>query len=223
LPVRRLGYPYESRALDGGESVCLRVGTRGARFLARSPPGTLTNARRATPKASARWWPLRSWQFAGVGAAAAALAIAVAFYGLNLHASPNFSVAALDDREILGEAGGTLTRGGQRPTEKTPAKSDLRFTEIDVRKGLLTSFFAEDQSGKRADEDATMARISGALNEKQKVGFVFDAAVKPLLAGDMGETLTLRVYDLSDPANAKLASRLPSLSAGKSYFLSPAS
>ncbi len=156
-----------------------------------------------------------------MSAATAALAIAMAFYGFNPRGSPNFSVAALDDREILGEAGGTLTRGGPRPAGKTPAMSALKYVEIDLRKGLLTSFFAEDQSGKRVDEDATMARISEALNEKQKVGFVFDAAIKPLLTGDMGETLTLRVYDLSDPANEKLASRLRMLSVGKSYFLSP--
>lgn len=108
-----------------------------------------------------------------------------------------------------------------KPAEQTPAKSELKYVEIDVRKGLLTSFFAEDQSGKRAEEDNVIARISDALNEKKKVGLIFDVAIKPLLTGDMQETLTLRVYDLSEPANKKLASKLPMPNVGKSYFLLP--
>ena len=182
----------------------------------------LKNGQPALARASNRRWSLPSWQFAGGGAVAAALAITIAFYGLNQPGSPNFSVAKLDDREILSLAGGTVFRGGPQPSEKMPSESGLKYVEIDIRKGLLTAFFADDQHGNRTEEDNTIAGISGLLDEKQKVSFIFDAAIKPLLTGDMQKNLTLRVFDLSEPANDKLAAGLHVSNAGKGYFLSPA-
>ena len=53
---------------------------------------------RAAPK---RKRSMLSWPYAKVGAAAAALAIAISFYGLHRTDNPNFTIAALDDYEIL--------------------------------------------------------------------------------------------------------------------------
>ena len=66
-----------------------------------------------------------------------------------------------------------------------------------------------------------ISRLSDALNEKNKVKFIFDTAIKPLLASESGEMLTVRVYDLSDPDNEQLGSALHSTN-GKGYFISPA-
>jgi hypothetical protein len=146
---------------------------------------------------------------------------------------PNFTVAVLDDHEILN-AGGTVTRGGVTPNPRVsvarearevadqlpnPPKPPLEFVEIDVRKGLLVSFFAADQIGKQAEENAMIARLSGALNV-DNARFIFDAAIKPLLTGNLQDTLTLRIYDLTDPANTVLASALHLEGPGKRYFVS---
>jgi hypothetical protein len=159
------------------------------------------------------------------------------FPSMNRPSNPKFAVAVLDDHEIL-RTGGTVTRGGampatvadtpqppmtidaQPPRQEAPPKPPLKFVEIDVRKGLLVSFFAADQTGKQAEENTMIARLAGALDVGDKASFIFDAAIKPTLIGDMQETLTLRVYDLTDPANSALASALRIEGPGKRFFVS---
>jgi hypothetical protein len=104
---------------------------------------------------------------------------------------------------------------------RTPSKP-LKYVEIDLPRAFLTDFFAEDQSGKSVEENRVISRLSGALNEKEKVRFIFDAATKPLLTREKDELFTVRVYDLSNPANKQLASALHLPDNGKGYFVSPA-
>ncbi len=257
--------------------------------LSRTILGPQKLAPNTAPK---RTWSVQSWLYAGMGAAAAAaVAIAVSFYGFNhpggtagstvaVLDNPSFTVAVLDNREILSvptDGGGgsqqptapkpldvrstvpvaessisgnltptneqrsplaaTAGTAGERaapalptppeappelraaeepaptppprpeppPTKQSPSKPGLKYVEIDVSKGQLAPFFADDQSGKGADERAVIARLSAVFNETEKVDLIFDAAIKPLLRGDMKETLNLRVYDLSDPVNLRLA------------------
>ena len=67
-----------------------------------------------------------------------------------------------------------------------------------------------------------ISRLSDTLNEKGNVRFIFDAATKPLLTSEKDELLTVRVYDLSNPANKQLASALHLPDNRKGYFVSPA-
>jgi hypothetical protein len=166
-------------------------------------------------------WSILSRPYVRLAAATAALAIAISFYGLNRGDRPNFEVAALGDYEILADSG-VVTRGGPESDAHRPSKPALVYVEVDLPRTLLTDFFADDQSGKSAEENRVISRLSNALNEKEKVRFIFDAATKPLLTSEKDELLTVRVYDLSNPANKQLASALHLPDNRKGYFVSPA-
>jgi hypothetical protein len=53
-----------------------------------------------------------------------------------------------------------------------------------------------------------------------EASFIFDAAIRPLISRNMQEMLTLRIYDLTDPENAVLASALHVEGPEKRYFVS---
>jgi hypothetical protein len=199
----------------------LTVANRSVDIPAHLTKKILAAAKPVAPAAPRRNWSILSWPYAPLGAAAAAFAIAISFYGLNRGDRPNFEVAALDNYEILAESG-VVTRGGPQTDLHTPSKPALIYIEVDLPKTLLTDFFANDQSGKTAKENKVISRLSDALNEKEKVKFVFDAETKPLLTREKDELLTVRVYDLSNPANKQLASALHLPDNRKGYFVSPA-
>lgn len=182
------------------------------RILAAAKPVT-----RAAPK---RDWSILSWRYVRLGSAAAALGIVISFYGLHRTDNPNFTIAALDDYQILADSG-VVTRGVPQANSRAAKKPALSYIEVDIPRTLLADFFAEDQSGKRGEENTVISRLSDALNEKDKVKFVFDASIKPLLTSEKDEMLTVRLYNLLDPANNQLASALHSDN-GKGYFVSPA-
>jgi hypothetical protein len=181
----------------------------------------LAAAKPVAPAAPRRNWSILSGPYARVAGAAAALAIVVTLYGLHRTDNPNFTIAALDDYETLADSG-VVTRGGPRADAQAPKKLALKYVEVDVARTLLADFFAQDQNAKRHEENRVISGLSDALNEKQKVQFIFDAAIKPILISKKDETLTVRVYNLSDPANSRLASMLHMSADSKGYFVSPA-
>jgi hypothetical protein len=200
----------------------LTVANRSVEIPAHVTKTILAAAKPVAGAAPRRNWSMLSWPYAPVGAAAAALLIAISFYGLNRGDRPNFTVAALDDYEILADSGVVVTRGGPQTDAHAPSKPALKYVEVDLPRALLMDFFAQDQSGKSAEESKVISRLSDALNEKGKAKFVFDAATGPLLTSEKDELLTVRVYDLSNPANKQLASTLHLPDDGKGYFVSPA-
>jgi hypothetical protein len=181
----------------------------------------LRSAKAVNSSTPSRNWSILSWPYARLGAAAAALAIVVTLYGLHRTDKPDFTIAALDDYEILADSG-VVTRGGPQADTQARKKPALKYVEMDIARALLADFFAEDQNGKREEETKVISRLSDALNEKRKVQFIFDAAIKPMLIGKNDETLAVRVYNLSDPANSRLASTLHMSDDNRGYFVSPA-
>jgi hypothetical protein len=131
-----------------------------------------------------------------------------------------FAVAVLNDHEILNDRGTVIAAGAILADEKRPEPAH-KFVEIDVRKGLLVSLFdSADQTEKRGEANTVLARLALALDVGDKASFIFDAAIKPLLVGDMQETVPLRIYDLTAPVNTVLASALHIEGPRKRFFVS---
>ena len=181
----------------------------------------LRRSRPAAKVASTRAWQIFSWPYAGAAsAAAAALALAISFYGMNNRSErPNFSVATLENYEILADAG-TVTRGGHSANESNKARPALKYVETDVRRTRLAGFFDKDQRGKGREENGFLAQLGMAVRQKGKPQFIFDAAIAPILNNEKDETVSVRVYDLSDPANRPLVASLHLTDGNGRYFVS---
>ena len=164
-------------------------------------------------------WRIFSWRFAGLTTAVAGLALTVIVYGLNRSEPPDFTVAALDDYEILADSG-TVTRGGGAEHESGKARLHLNFFEVRVEQSELFAFFDNTQQDKDGAEANVLAQLSTAAHQtRDRPHFVFDAAIAPVLATDKDEMITLRVYDLSDPANGALATLLHLSNFHDQYFV----
>jgi hypothetical protein len=181
----------------------------------------LRRSRPAAKVASTRDWQIFSWRYAGGASAvaAAAFGVVISFYGMNRSESPNFTVAALEDYEILADAG-TVTRGGLSANENNRARPVLKYVEIDVGRTRLADLFDKDQRSKAREENNFLAQLATAVRQKGKPQFIFDAAIAPILTAEKDETVSLRVYDLSDPANRPLVASLHLADASDRYFVS---
>ena len=189
------------------------------------PPARLSNlvSRRAQSVneiAASRRWQIPSWRLAGIATAAAGLVLAVSLYGLNRSESPNFTVAALDNYEILADSG-MVMRGGQAANEAGRARPALKFIETEVERSKLMTIFDKDQHGKSRVETSILAQLSTAVHRSgDRPHFVFDTAIGPVLVSEKDEAIALRIYDLSDPANRALAASLHLSDVHGQYFVS---
>lgn len=162
-------------------------------------PAHLTDAvlRRAGVAASvpaARAWsrsaPRR--RSAAVFALAAGLAAAFVLYALTPPAGPNFEIVALADveRQAIEDGAGLHAVQVEEPTD------------------ALADFFADGQTDRAERETRTLSTLTAALHQAGHPEYLFDAALKADLAAEKTEAITLRVYDLTDPANRRLINSL---------------
>ena len=186
------------------------------------PPARLSNrvlhrAQSVKEIAPSRRWHIPSWRLAGMATAAAGLVLAISLYGLNRSESPNFTVAALDNYEILADSG-MVTRGGKTASKAGPA---LNFIETEVEQSMLMAFFDKDQHGRTGVETDVLSQLSTAiLRRADRPHFVIDAAIAPDLVIEKDKQIAVRIYDLSDPANRALATSLHLADVHDQYFVS---
>jgi hypothetical protein len=187
---------------------------------ARLSDRVLRSTQSAKGMAPSRRWQIPSWRFAGMATAAAGLVLTVSIYGLNRSESPNFTVATLDNYEILADSG-TVTRGGKAANEAGKAQPALNFIETEVERLKLMAIFDKDQRGKSGVETIILSQLSTAIRRSaDRPHFVFDAAIGPDLVTEKDEAIALRIYDLSDPANRALATSLHLSDVHGQYFVS---
>ena len=165
------------------------------------------------------------WQLAGVGAMAmAAIVLMVATHHPSEPTGGRFQVTSLSDRSILDEQSGSVTRGatGQAPAPK-PTRAALEFSEFDVPLTLLKELFAD--GARRVSLKAAMELLRDLpalahVAPDDLPGVKLDEKIEALVrSGASARMLTLRAYDLTNPANVALRQALQVSDTGKILFI----
>lgn len=160
---------------------------------------------------------LGRWQLAGLGAAvAAAVVLTVGLHPGDQGGAQRFQVAALSDRSVLGEAGGSVVRGLSAPTGGTStgtlSGAPRSFVEVDVPTTILQALFGIGQQPTAKPTDPAVAAAARALLQVQQEPFpalIFDRDLEALIrSGKAAEIVVVRVYDLSSQANLVIAEHL---------------
>jgi hypothetical protein len=186
-----------------------------------------------------RWPTLSAWQWSGLGAATAASIALVAAFGLVLwqglsdqsfqfarvqsRSDQSFQIAmvTIEDRDVLVEGPRYRTRGSQEqtfipspPSSEKPAEKS--FSDVQVPTRLLRRAISSASYDKQSIEHSELMTYLRARNES------FDSHARILIDSALADSVSesvpkdssaqIRAYDLNDPRNLTVRSKIRTLS-----------
>lgn len=177
------------------------------------------------PSGFSTWWrSLRRRQWLAIAGAVAVASIVVVVGSPVVQramlgdAPVQVAMMTISDRSPLFEASDIRMRGPGAP--QTPP-TDQRFRDVDIPVGLLKGLLASAASPPATtarDIDSYLPPSSAA--DSQPARLIVDNALREKLdAGQDGERMPVRIYDLGDPRSADIRALLGSLPTGARIYL----